>query len=290
MSVSPRPFKAPWARSSLSGSWQDRGALEEAFRILRSNLEVALSDIDKPRVIVTSANANEGKTVTCANLAVAFAAAGRRTVLVDLDLRHPNAHRLIGAHNDFGATDVLSGRRSLKEAMQFIEVALSPTQTPTGLYFLGTGAQVDHPAELLGSGRTARLLEGLAAQADLVLVDTPPVLPVADTLVIGRIASGAILVTQARATATGAVQQAKDLLIRNQTRIFGVVVNRVRQDDADAEYGYGYGYGYGAKPEAGPGSLDEGGNSHTLSGSNGSDPVTKWLSRTSAASRTARRL
>jgi Mrp family chromosome partitioning ATPase len=123
-----------------------------------------------------------------------------------------------------------------------------------------------------------------------VLVDTPPVLPVADTLVIGRIASGAILVTQARATATAAVQQAKDLLVRNQTRIFGVVVNRVRQDDADAEYGYGYGYGYGARSETGDDSLGEGGNSHTLSGANGSDPVTKWLSRTSAGSRTGRPL
>jgi Mrp family chromosome partitioning ATPase len=65
--------------------------------------------MDQPRVIVTSADANEGKTITCTNLALSFARAGRRVVLVDLDLRQPNAHRLVGAHNEFGVTDVLLG-------------------------------------------------------------------------------------------------------------------------------------------------------------------------------------
>jgi len=98
----------------------------------------------------------------------------------------------------------------------------------------------------LGSGRTARLIDGLAQQADIVLIDSPPVLPVADTLVIGRIASGAVLVVEARTTSFPAVAQAKDLLIRNQTRLFGVVINKSLARDTDLTYGYhGYGYGYG---------------------------------------------
>ena len=240
-----------WARGARpagTDSWDERTSFEEAFRIMRSNLSVALADIDRPTVIVTSANANEGKTLTCAHLAMSFAAAGQRVVLVDLDLRHPNSHRLVGAHNEYGASEVLLGRRTLDEAMQYLELPAPPGRSRPGLYFLATGTQVTNPAELLGSGRTARLLEGLSAQADVVLLDTPPVLPVADTLVIGRIASGAILVTEARVTAVPAVQKAKDLLIRNQTRLLGVILNKFQQ--RDARYGYGYGYGYGRSSEA----------------------------------------
>jgi receptor protein-tyrosine kinase len=194
---------------------------------------------------------------------MAFASAGIRTVLVDLDLRHPNAHVLVGGHNEFGAADVLLGRRSLSDVMQYVELPGYPGRTQPGLYLLATGGPVASPTELLGSGRTARLLEGLAAQADLVLVDSPPALPVADTLVVGRIASGAVLVTEARATAITAVQKAKDLLVQNQTRLLGVVLNKFQARDVSAGYGYGYGYGTGHQP------ADEGAQ---VVSSNGSRP------------------
>ena len=100
-----------------------------------------------------------------------------------------------------------------------------------------------NPTELLGSGRTQQLLEGLAKQADLVLLDTPPVLPVADTLVVGRMAAGAVLVTESRTTSIDAVNKAKDLLTRNQTRLLGVVLNKFEQRDSASTFGYGFGYG-----------------------------------------------
>jgi Mrp family chromosome partitioning ATPase len=146
-------------------------------------------------------------------------------------------------------SEVLLGKRNLEETLQYVELPSQPSGVQTGLYFLGTGADVANPAELLGTGRTARLLGALAAQAELVLIDTPPVLPVADTLVIGRIASGALLVTAARSSSTIAVSKAKDLLIRNQTRLFGVVLNKFQEKDAS--FGYGYGY-YGSSPSQGP--------------------------------------
>lgn len=239
----------------------ERVSFDESFRVLRSNLRVALADIGRPTVVVTSANPTEGKTLVAANLAVAFAASGLRVVLVDLDLRHPNAHRLIGAHNEYGASEVLLGWRTLKESMQFVEVP-GPSGHPIGLYFLSTGTQVSNPAELLGVSRSTKLLDQLGSQADLVLLDSPPVLPVADTLVIGRISSGAILVAESRKTALPALQKAKDLLIRNQTRLLGVVLNKFRNSDAD--YSFGYGYGYGA-PQEGPATQSLG---HT----NGSQP------------------
>jgi Mrp family chromosome partitioning ATPase len=91
----------------------------------------------------------------------------------------------------------------------------------------------------------AQLLDALATQADIVVVDTPPVLPVADTLVIGRMAAGALLVVEARKTPVAAIQRAKDALTRSQTRLLGLVVNKMQAKDADLGYGYGYGYGYG---------------------------------------------
>lgn len=238
----------------------DRTSFEEALRILRSNLGVALMDLERPTVIFTSPNPNEGKTAICANLAMSFAAAGKRVVLVDLDLRHPNAHRLVGAHNEYGVSDVLLNERPLEEAIQYIALPTPSGQSDWGLYFLGTGRPVANPTELLGSGRTHQLLDGLARQADLVLIDAPPVLPVADSLVIGRMSAGAVLVAESRRTAIDSVNKAKDLLTRNQTRLLGVVLNKFQRRDAVASFGYGYGYGYGAA---------EGG---TEQSSNGSGP------------------
>jgi capsular exopolysaccharide synthesis family protein len=233
------------AKSTRVPITDERNTFEESLRIIRSNLSVALLDLERPTVIFTSANPGEGKTVTCANLAMSFAAAGKRVVLVDLDLRHPNSHKLIGAHNEFGVSDVLLGRRTLEESIQYIGLPTPRGQSEWGLYFLATGPPVANPTELLGSGRTGQLLEGLARQADLVLLDTPPVLPVADTLVIGRMAAGAVLVTESRNTAIDAVNKAKDLLTRNQTRLLGVVLNKFQTRDARGTYSYGYGYGYG---------------------------------------------
>ena len=216
----------------------------EAYRILRSNLSIALLDLERPSVLVTSARAGEGKTSTAVNLARAFAVAGHRVVLVDLDLRHPDVHHWLGTHNSVGVTDVLTRRRPLGECLQFVSVSKSIAGSGEGLYFLPTGDMVPNPAELLTGSRTPALLEALTSQADIVLIDAPPVLPVADALVIGRMVGGALLVVETRKTPLGAVQQAKDTLTRSQTRLLGVVVNKLQARDARSDQGYGYGDEY----------------------------------------------
>jgi receptor protein-tyrosine kinase len=226
----------------------ERDSFEEALRILRSNLSVMLLDLERPTVIFTSPNPNEGKTSLCTNLAMSFALSGSRVVLVDLDLRHPDAHRVIGAHNEYGVSDVLLNRRTLEESIQYVSLATPPGQPDRGLYFLSTGPSVANPTELLSSGPTQRLLESLGQQADLVLIDSPPVLPVADSLVVGRMAAGAVLVTESRTTSIEATNKAKDLLTRNQTRLLGVVLNKFELRDARATFGYGYGYGDTPEP------------------------------------------
>jgi capsular exopolysaccharide synthesis family protein len=156
-------------------------------------------------------------------------AAGSRVALIDLDLRNPDSHRLVGARNNFGVSDVLLQRRNLEDCLQYIEFqSMSATTRPAGMCFLSAGRHVDNATELLEMSRLARLLERLAAVTDVVLVDTPPVLTVADTLVIGRLSAGAVLVVEARRTPVPDVKKAKDMLIRNQTRLLGVVLNKFK--------------------------------------------------------------
>ncbi|MDP9074480.1 MAG: CpsD/CapB family tyrosine-protein kinase, partial [Actinomycetota bacterium] len=232
----------------------DLASFEESYRVLRSNLSVSLSEVDRPSVMVTSANAGEGKSVTCINLALSFARAGQRVVIVDLDLRTPNAHRLVGAHNNFGVTDLLLGRRSLEDCLQFLTLPGPNAGSARGVYFIGTGPSVINPGELVSLDRTAQLLDGLAEEADLVLIDSPPVLPVADALVIGRMAAGAVLVVEARKTPVSAAAKAKDLLIRNKTRILGVVLNKVRPRDAGYDETYSRPADRAGTPRPEPGS------------------------------------
>jgi capsular exopolysaccharide synthesis family protein len=214
---------------------------------LRSNIEVALQDLEGSSVILTSAYPGEGKTAVCVNLALALASSGRRVLVVDLDLRNPTAHSLLRGHNECGVTDVLLDRQPLKDCLQFLDAGFTPSRLAVGLYLLAAGVSVTEPAELLGAAKMASLLEGLTRQADIVLLDTPPVLPVADTLVIGRMAAGAVLVVEANRTPEFAVQRAKDALTRNQTRLLGIVLNKFEAQAGG--YGYGYGYGYGATPD-----------------------------------------
>lgn len=225
----------------------------EALRVLRSNLLVAINDLDNPVVVVTSSLPGEGKTSTCVDLARSLADAGLRVVLVDLDLRSPQAHRHMGADNVPGCTEVLLDRRPIEECLQFVPPA-QDAPAGNGLYFLPAGSGVPDPAELISTPRTGRLLEALSGQADIVLVDTPPVLPVADTLIIGRLSAGALLVVEARRTPLQAVQRTKTALIRNQTRLLGVVLNRMRPSDDDAQlYGYGGDLGDGDQQAISPG-------------------------------------
>jgi non-specific protein-tyrosine kinase len=217
-----------------------RTTRDEAFRVLRSNLLVAIDDLDNPVVVVTSSQEGEGKTSTSVMLARSLALAGPRVVLVDLDLRRPDAHRLLGADNIPGVAEVLQGRSEIEDCLQFLA---PPKGSPAsrGLYFVPAGQATANPAELLGTPRTGRLLSALAREADIVLLDSPPVLPVADTLVIGRLAAGAVLVVESRRTPVQMVNRAKAALIRNQTRILGVVLNQQRAADDDAGYQFGYG-------------------------------------------------
>jgi capsular exopolysaccharide synthesis family protein len=208
----------------------------EVFRVLRTNLEIVADELEVATVAITSAHPGEGKTSTCAQLARSLADSGRRVVVVDLDLRKPDLHNWFDLDNERGASDVLTGRTTIEAALQRVAMPAVRGAQPTEMYVLTAGPPVPDHTELLGSRRTAGLIEALASQADVLLVDTPPVLPVADTLVIARMVAGAVLVVDKDTPVTDA-KAAKDALVRNHARVLGSVLNRF-----DTRLG-GYDYG-----------------------------------------------
>ncbi|MGH4035866.1 polysaccharide biosynthesis tyrosine autokinase [Actinomycetota bacterium Odt1-20B] len=186
----------------------------DAFRRLRANLQFAHID-DRPKIIaVTSSLPGEGKTNTAANLALALAEAGVATCLVDADLRKPCVAKTFGLVQDAGLTTVLIGGAGLDDVTQ---------QAPHGLAVLTGGPMPPNPAELLASERMGQLLRELADRYETVIVDTAPLLPVADTVGLAPLAQGTLLVVRAAKTSRDQVRSAAESLGTVGARVIGTV-------------------------------------------------------------------
>jgi non-specific protein-tyrosine kinase len=195
-----------------------RSAASESYRTVRTNVQFSSLDVPVGSIVVTSAQSREGKSTVAANLAVTMAQADKRVLLVDADLRRPSLHRLFGLSNRHGLTDLLLSERRAVE-----ELALN-TKVP-GLRVLPSGPQPPNPSEALGSRRMRQALEEMRQLADVVILDSPPLLAVADGLVLGATVDAAILVVRSGATRRTLAQRAKEQLDRVEARLLGVVVN-----------------------------------------------------------------
>jgi non-specific protein-tyrosine kinase len=218
-----------------------RSGVAEGFRSLRANVEFASVDVPLRTLLVTSAVPDEGKTVTAANLAVVFAQAGRRVLLVDADLRKPSVHTIFALPNAHGLTSMLRSETVTVDA-----VAHASEQA--NLRVLTTGPLPPNPAELLGSHRMQAVLETLQKSADLIVFDSPPLQAVTDAAVLSSFTDGAILVVDARSSRRRSVRQAKETLDRAGARILGIVLNRVDRKNSSEYSGY-----YGEEKPAGNG-------------------------------------
>jgi capsular exopolysaccharide synthesis family protein len=207
----------------------------EAFRMLRTNLQYL--DLDNPpkALVITSAIAGEGKTSTATNLAVALAQAGRRVLLIDGDLRRPRVAGLLGLESSVGLTTVLVGRTKLEESIQ--------RHQASGVYFLAGGPTPPNPTEVLQSQATSDLLAKLRAAYDAVIIDAPPLLPVADAAILGTSVDGAILVTRHGKTHHDELEAATQRLDKVGARLFGTVVNMIPKRSGGS-YSYYYYYEY----------------------------------------------
>jgi capsular exopolysaccharide synthesis family protein len=210
-----------------------QNARAEAFRALRTNLQFLEMDGGNTFVITSSLPA-EGKSTTSVNLAIALADAGERVLLIDGDLRKPKLAEYLGVEGGAGLTDVLIGRAQLGEVM-----------FPWGdrsLHVLTSGKMPPNPSELLGSRQMASLLATMSSAYDIVLIDSPPLLPVTDGTVLAKLTAGAIVVVASGQTTTHQLGSAVKLLETVDARIAGVVLSKAPITGADA-YGYG-GYSY----------------------------------------------
>ena len=208
-----------------------RSGVAEAYRTLRTNVEFAAVDNPATTLLVTSSVPGEGKTVTAANLAVVFAQAGRRVLLVDADLRKPGIHVIFDLPNAHGLTTLLrSDEVSIDAVVQTTEQA--------NLRVLTTGPLPPNPAELMGSQRMRTVLDRLKIGEDLVIFDSPPLQAVTDSAILSSFLDGTLFVIDARQSRGRAVRLAREALAKAGANVLGAVLNRVqaRSDSAYASY------------------------------------------------------
>jgi succinoglycan biosynthesis transport protein ExoP len=212
-----------------------------------TSILLANQDEDKPRVVVvTSPCQGDGKTTVAGNLSLAVVEIGRKVVLIDGDLRRPRLHKLFGVSNSQGLSNILHTDTPLDQNVS-IEQLLCATQIP-GLYVLPAGGGIATSASVLHSPRMAALLERLREEFDMVIVDTPPVLPVPDARVLGRLADGIILVLRAGQTTIENAFIARQRFTEDGTRVLGTILNGWNPKTGRR---YGYGPYYGSDGAAG---------------------------------------
>ncbi len=229
-------FDADSAKNPLVTSTDPRSPRAEAFRQLRTNVQFAEIDSELRSFVVTSALPNEGKSTVAANLAIALAQAGQKVILVEADLRRPSLGEYMGFERAIGLTSVLIGQVPLLDALQ----AFGADER---LAVLPGGPVPPNPSEILGSQAMNELIRQLEELADIVIFDTPPLLPVTDAAVLAAQTRGALLVVRANKTTRDQVRRALRALEAVGATAMGVTLNFVRASELTG-YKYGYG-GYG---------------------------------------------
>jgi len=209
-----------------------KSPIAEAYRTLRTNIQFAKIDGNLQTVMLTSAGPGEGKSTTSANTAVALAQSGKNIILVDCDLRKPVQHKIFGKRNR-GLTNILVEDIAVEDLLQDTEI--------DNLRILTSGPIPPNPSELLGSAKMLEIISHLKSLADIIVFDAPPTIAVTDASVIASKMDGVILVLDASTVRPEMAQKAKELLVKANGNILGVILNRVEIEDEHAYYYYYYG-------------------------------------------------
>lgn len=221
-----------------------RSGRAEAYRHLRAGLEFTTANGMPRSIAISSPAPGEGKSTLAANLALSAARAGYRVILVDADLRKPSVAKIFSASTRAGLTSILLGQNDWRSVLQPV---------PGENLSLITSGQLPHsPSELLASSAMTGLIEDLERHADLVVIDTPPLLPVSDALVIGVNTDGLVVVARMGVTRRLGLRRALESLAKVNANVLGVVANAVLKQEEKSAYGEGYGYAYGYLSPEGP--------------------------------------
>ncbi|MGM1387809.1 CpsD/CapB family tyrosine-protein kinase [Bacillus cereus group sp. BceL293] len=217
-------------RRQLIAHQKSKSPIAEQYRNIRTNVEFAAIDTNIRSLMVTSANPSEGKTTTTANLAVVFAQQGKKVLLIDAEMRKPAMHQMFQMNNIFGLTNVLTHNDRFEKCVQQTSV--------DNLHFLPCGPIPPNPAELLGSNSMKELLEKVYGMYDLVILDLPPMLAVADAQIMANQCDASILVIRSEVTKKEDAVKAKGLLQSAKGKLLGVVLNDCEREE-NLYYYYG---------------------------------------------------
>ncbi|MFC0471067.1 CpsD/CapB family tyrosine-protein kinase [Halalkalibacter kiskunsagensis] len=202
--------------------------ISEQYRTIRTNIEFSAVDRDIQTILVTSAGPAEGKSTTAANLAVVMAQNGQSVLLLDTDLRKPTAHYTFGVPNMSGLTNVLTKQGSLEELVQATKI--------DNLSVLTSGPIPPNPAELLNSRMMGLILERAKEMFDTIILDTPPVMAVADAQILASKCDGTVLVVSSGKTEREEVKKAKVQLEKAKAKLLGAVLNNKKIDSGSYYY------------------------------------------------------
>jgi polysaccharide biosynthesis transport protein len=202
----------------------------EAYRNLRTALLLSRAGAPPKVTLITSAMSREGKTVTAVNISVMLAQLGGNVLLIDADLRRARCHRVLAVDNHLGLTEVLTGSRDMLEMIRATEIE--------NLYFLGAGSVPPNPTELLNSPKMAEVMAQLRDRYEYIVIDSAPVLPVSDSMVLSKLTDGVVLVANGSATPRQQVKNACARLEYARAKILGLVLNKVKIHSPDYHYYY----------------------------------------------------
>ena len=244
--------------------------LRENFEMLTAQLSLASREIPLRSVLMTSALPDEGKSVSCVNLAVAAAWAGEEVVLIDCDGRSPSLHEYFGLSNDLGFSDVVLGRVSLEEAVQPTRIA--------GLSVLTAGTPHESPLEILRSLEAQNIIDELSNLADLTIVDSPPTLLIADASVLATMTDATILVVACGEAAKSEITRATNILHQTGARLLGIVLTKVAPKLGERAPHSDYSTHHSTRNLRGPGerklgSISAGDENYRVAGAG--DPITR---------------
>src|SRR6056297_980114 len=221
-----------------------KSSVSEAFRSLRTSLMFSTPEGMPKTILVTSPGPGAGKTTTAINLATVMAQNGSRVLLVDADLRKPRLHRDFGKPQSPGLTNRIAGTQS-----EGNETASIFSTDVEGLFVMPSGNQAPNPAELLSSERMTKIIAMNARAFDHVIIDTAPILGLADSMVLSRLVDGVIVVTSAGKTSKDSIKTSMRRLMQVRAPLLGVVLNAVDLDSPDYAYYSAYYYNYESDDE-----------------------------------------
>ncbi len=208
--------------------------LSEAFRVIRTSVLFSSPDSQPKSILVTSSQPLEGKTTCSSNLAISFAQSNMKVVLINADMRRPRMNKIYvdQSGNDNGLSTYLIEKHGLTETIKKTEI--------DGLHFIPSGPVPPNTAELLGSKRMKELIQSLSEEFDIVLIDAPPVLGFADSLLISRLVDGVLMIASQGITQRESLQRSLDNIRKVQGKILGAILNRLQSHTDKYRYNYYY--------------------------------------------------